>query len=297
MKLWPDTIFAELCGLPTVLVEACRLKFYRKPGHYIILLLLVCCPVYADDGTSSDQGNSNITSEAWHTLSDDYREFYSLSRLKRMGLVFFSGAIFANTNIDQYIQDHYQDDVRSSTTDDVADVVKNFGEYKYLIPVTVATALMDNMLEDTTYNRSVGRWGKRMMRSYVLGTPLLLFMQTINGASRPSEDRGSSWRPFSFDDVNGISTHAFVGAVPFLAMASMSDENVYLKSFFYLASTACAWSRINDNAHYFSQAALGWYIAWEATDTVHERENKEKNLAVRPMLLNDGYGISLSMQW
>lgn len=285
-----------------------------KSVYLIVLIMLVSVAAHAADGPSSktskkrqprrtsnsrqvNRESSSFTTEAWNTLLDDYMEFYSLNRLKRMGLVFASGAIVANTNIDEYIQKKYQTNIRSSTTDDIADVVKNFGEYKYLIPVTVAAALMDNVFEDTAYNRTVGRWGKRMMRSYVVGTPLLLTLQTINGASRPSEGMGSNWHPFSFDDVNGLSTHAFIGAVPFLTMAGMSDDNLYLKSLFYLASTACAWSRINDNAHYFSQAGLGWYIAWESTDAILDRENEEKKLAVRPMILGDGYGISINMQW
>jgi hypothetical protein len=289
-------------------------RSYLKSIYLIFLILLVSVAAHAADGPSSktskkretrrtsnsrlhNRNSSSFTKEAWDTLSDDYMEFYTLNRLKRMGLVFGSGAIVANTNIDEYIQKKYQTNIRSSTTDDVADVVKNFGEYKYLIPVTVAAALMDNVFEDTAYNRTVGRWGKRMMRSYLLGTPLLLTLQPIIGASRPSEGMGSNWHPFSFDDVNGISTHAFIGAVPFLTMAGMSDDNLYLKSFFYLASTACAWSRINDNAHYFSQAGLGWYLAWESTDAILDRENEEKNLAVSPMFLGDGYGISINMQW
>jgi hypothetical protein len=290
-------------------VRSCLTQVYL-----IVLILLVSVAAHAADVPSSktskkrqtrrasnsrllNRNSSNFTTEAWNTLSDDYMEFYSLNRLKRMGLVFASGAIVANTNIDEYIQKKYQTNIRSSTTDDIADVVKDFGEYKYLIPVTVAAALIDNVFEDTAYNRTVGRWGKRMMRSYLVGTPLLLTLQPIIGASRPSEGMGSNWHPFSFDDVNGISTHAFIGAVPFLTMAGMSDDNLYLKSFFYLASTACAWSRINDNAHYFSQAALGWYLAWESTDAILDRENEEKKLTVRPMFLGDGYGISINMQW
>jgi hypothetical protein len=290
-------------------VRSCLTQVYL-----IVLILLVSVAAHAADGPSSktskkrqthrasnsrlvNRNSSNFSSDAWNTLSDDYMEFYSRNRLKRMGLVFASGAIIANSNIDEYIQKKYQTNIRSSTTDDIADVVKDFGEYKYLIPVTVAAALIDNVFEDTAYNRTVGRWGKRMMRSYLVGTPLLLTLQPIIGASRPSEGMGSNWHPFSFDDVNGISTHAFIGAVPFLTMAGMSDDNLYLKSFFYLASTACAWSRINDNAHYFSQAALGWYLAWESTDAILDRENEEKKLTVRPMFLGDGYGISINMQW
>ena len=76
----------------------------------------------------------------------------------------------------------------------------------------------------------------------------------------------------------------------------MNDDNRLLKYLFYGASTLTAVSRINDNAHYLSQAALGWYLAWEATDTVADRD-KRNHLAFTPMPVNDGYGINVSMQW
>ena len=107
--------------------------------------------------------------------------------------------------------------------------------------------------------------------------------------------QGSDWHPFK--DSHGVSGHTFVGAVPFLVMAGMVDQNIWLKSFLYAASTAAGISRINDNAHYLSQVALGWYLAWESSDTVLDRENREKNYAVQPMMLKDGYGINVSMTW
>ena len=267
------------------------------PGVACLLLILMlnAGTVHADRGSVLNHKFLNISSVAVDTVVDDYKEFYSVTRLKRMGIVLGGGAVMAHTNVDQLFQKWSQSDVRSGGTNDAARVVKNFGEYRYLLPATLATAFIDNLFEGTAYNRTVGRWGKRTARAYLLGTPLLWASQSLIGASRPEEHRGSKWRPFQ--DSNGVSGHAYVGAVPFLVMAGMSDDNRVLKSLFYAASTMTAISRINDNAHYLSQAALGWYLAWEAADTVLDRENREKSYAIRPMAVDDGYGISVGLNW
>ena len=69
-----------------------------------------------------------------------------------------------------------------------------------------------------------------------------------------------------------------------------------LKYIFYTTSTLTAFSRVNDDAHYFSQTALGQYIAWEVSDAFFDRENK-KRYDMFPMAVHDGYGINIGMQW
>lgn len=271
------------------------MKRYSWTACLILSLFFTSATVHADDDSILNKKILNISSVALDTVVNDYREFYSVNRLKRMGITLGAGAVMAHTNTDQLFQKWYQTEIRTGGTDDFSRAAKHFGEYRYLLPATLATALIDNIFEGTVYNRTVGRWGKRAMRAYLLGTPVLWASQSLTGASRPEEHRGSNWRPFQ--DVNGVSGHAYVGAVPFLVMAGMADKNRVLKTLFYAASTMTAFSRINDDAHYFSQAALGWYLAWEAADTVLDRENREKSYAVRPMAVEDGYGISVGMRW
>ena len=120
-------------------------------------------------------------------------------------------------------------------------------------------------------------------------------MQRATGASRPDKsDDGSRWKPFN--DSNGVSGHAFIGAVPFLGAARMSSNRL-LRYGLYVASTLTAWSRINDNDHYTSQAILGWHLAWEAVKAVSESNENNKELKVYPLLLNDGVGIQVSKQF
>jgi len=118
------------------------------------------------------------------------------------------------------------------------------------------------------------------------GPPALLWQHAI-GASRPDED-DSRWRPF--EDNNGVSGHSFMGAVPFIAAAKMA-ENPSIRYSLYLGSMLCGWSRINDDRHYLSQAALGWWIAYLSVSCGERSEEREKDLIIRPHPVPGGIGI------
>ena len=234
--------------------------------------------------------------DLWNTVKSDYDEFYSSDRFIRMGIIFAGGAVMANTDIDQNFQDDYQNNTRSSQTDDYAVTAKLFGEGKYLIPFSIITSYASEYLSGST-ETAMGTWGQRTARAYFVGGPTVLATQILTGASRPAEaPYKSDWKPFN--DANGVSGHAFVGSVPFLTIAYMNEDNAFIKYSAYFASTFAAISRINDDAHYLSQAMLGWYLGWESVDAVYSVDSKKKNnLHVQPIIKDDGYGIHVSMRW
>ncbi len=53
----------------------------------------------------------------------------------------------------------------------------------------------------------------------------------------------------------------------FIDAAKMTD-NCWLKTGLYACSVLPAWSRINDDAHFPSQAFLGWWMAYCAATAV-----------------------------
>jgi hypothetical protein len=226
------------------------------------------------------------------TVRQDYEDLYlSPSHLIHLGVAFGAGAIVANTNMDRQMQDWYQDHLRTKAGDRVSDVAKIFGQGQYLIPVSVAAALLGDRLSPDS---PVGTWGERTTRGYLTGGSALLATQWLTGGSRP--DEGSShWRPFH--DDNGVSGHAFIGAVPFLTAGRMCEENPLARYALYAASALPALSRINDSAHYPSQALLGWFLAWEATGAIAQRERGDRRLSVAPLVVDDAYGFALCVQW
>jgi len=173
-------------------------------------------------------------------------------------------------------------------------VGKVLGTGQYLIPVSVAAALFGNRLSSDEGASPVGTWGQRATRAYLTGGPALLATQWLTGGSRP--DEGSShWRPFH--DDNGVSGHSFIGAVPFLTAARMCEENPLARYLLYAASALPALSRVNDNAHYPSQAFLGWFLAWEATGAIAQENRSDRHVSLAPTIIGDAGGLALCIRW
>jgi len=229
------------------------------------------------------------------TVTQDYEHLYlSPSRWLQFGIAFGAGAVVANTNMDGSIQDWYQEDIRSDDSDRVSEVAKAFGEGLYVIPISIAAAVFGDKLSSGAETSLVGTWGRRATRAYLAGGPAVLLMQLATGGSRPNED-DSHWRPFQ--DNNGVSGHAFVGAVPFLTAGRMCEDNPLARYALYAASALPALSRVNDNAHYPSQAFLGWFLAWEATSAVLQTDRGSRSISLAPMITDDAYGLALCIQW
>ena len=223
------------------------------------------------------------------TIAQDYANFYSSDRLSRLGLGFAAMAVVANTSIDRDLQDGYQERYRSNRTDDFSVLAKTLGEGSYLIPIAAAAGALHYF----DASSSVGRWGLNTLRAYATGLPPMWAMQVATGASRPNEGSGSSrWKPFN--DSNGVSGHAFVGAVPFLTIARMSDPGA-VKYAAYVASGLAAWSRVNDDAHFTSQAALGWFMAYESVGAISN--TNERRLVALPVVGKNYYGFMIGKQW
>ena len=119
----------------------------------------------------------------------------------------------------------------------------------------------------------------------------MLALQVLTGGGRPSESPESSqWQPLH--DNNGVSGHSFMGAIPFLSAAKMTD-NIWVKGTLYAVSTLPGLSRVNDDDHYFSQAFLGWYLALLAESAVDRTDQRQENhhLFVYPQ--EGGFGVGV----
>lgn len=267
---------------------------------FLVALLIAPVPGRAEETHSLDLNLDTPASwtaavshrgyELWQTVISDHKNFYSLNNAALFAAGLSVAAVTANTAIDRDIRDWYQDSVRSGTTDNVANVVKNFGEWTYTVPAFFGVAVLGELTSKTEVGSLAGEWAERCLRITLLGAPPTGVFQVVLGSSRP--DEGSShWRPFH--DNNGVSGHAFIGAIPFLAAATMTDKP-YLKYPLYAASTLTALSRINDNEHYFSQALLGWWISFLAAKSVDNTAFQKRKIAITPALGPNTVGIVVS---
>jgi hypothetical protein len=231
--------------------------------------------------------------EIKHIVCEDYKNFYSGENLGKLTIGIAVAGALANTSADRRIQDWYQESLRSKETDSFSRSVKPFGEGMIIVPVYVGAALLGELTRSKKLGSTTGEWGRKSLRTLSLGAPLLLLLQKALGASRP-EEANSHWHPFQGD--NSVSGHSFMGAIPFITAAKMTN-NPYLGHCLYLASVLCGLSRINDDAHYLSQATLGWWMAYLAATSVQKTETSKQQVVITPDLNPNRVGMVVALRF
>jgi len=236
----------------------------------------------------------SLYDRALSNVDSDFKHYFCRGTLRDMALAVSFGSVLANTELDESFDDWYQDDVRSSGTDGFVRFWKPLGEGRLMIPAFVGLGLLGCLSENRPVFDTAGELGGRISRSYLIGAPPMLFMQFVLGASRPGETRfGSHWKPF--DDDNSVSGHTFIGAVPLITVAQMTD-NPWVKSCLYVCSTFTGWSRINDHKHYLSQVGLGWWMAYMSCRAVNQTECEDQCLTFSPVVTPEMAGFAMMYQ-
>lgn len=230
-------------------------------------------------------------------IGNDFKAFYNSDTLLLYSGLLVAGGAMANSSVDRSMRDFLDDNLANTPSDEYAEFAHEhrlLGDGYMLIPAYALVGWAGkNLSEDPVVNQ-VGEWSERSMRAIVVATPTLLIGQFVTGGSRPGEtDHGSSWRPFQ--DNNGISGHAFMGAIPLLTAARMTDSKP-LKYSLIAASTIPGLSRITDDAHYPSQVLLGWSLAFLATAAVDSVENPKRRFQVSPLATPEIVGIQISFR-
>ena len=258
----------------------------KRRFHRICILVFLIFPFYLVASGNSKVGFINNIKK---TISTDYLNFYSPKNLKYLLGGFFLAGISANTNVDRDIRDWYQQSIRNNTTDQFSKVVKPIGNIYKPLSIYAGFTLLGNITKNTTLGATAYEIGSKSLRAIIVGAPMVGILQYGLGASRPYEG-SSKWHPFN--DTNSVSGHAFMGAVPFLTISKMVQPK-YLKMFFYIGSFATGFSRINDNKHYFSQVAFGWWIAFLSVNSVDI--SQKSKIEIDPVYFGNGCRIRLCL--
>ncbi len=222
----------------------------------------------------------------------DHKNFYSAESLTLLGGGLVVGGAIANSSADQSLQHIFQSAVLNANSDDWFESMhasKELGNGVYTLPVFATAWSLGELLPDSQVAQLGGQWGERSIRGFLVGAPPLIALQQLTGGSRPTETAESAeWHPFT--DNNGISGHSFMGSLPFITAAKMSD-GATLKATFYAASAIAPLSRVNDNAHYPSQVALGWWMAYLAASAVEATERPSSQWKFFPYSTGESTGI------
>jgi hypothetical protein len=224
----------------------------------------------------------------------DYANYYRLCTLGQFMVILAPAAVFANSDYDADVGNWYQAHVRSAGTDRASNFIRPLGNGFYTIPFYVSAKFLGEYFEDQPGMALLGEFGDRTSRALMVGAPPFLALQYLAGGGRPSVYADESyWRPFR--GSHGASGHAFMGAVPFLTLAGMTDDPL-AKTIFYACSPWTGFTRINDNVHYVSQVWLGWWMALLATEAVYDTEKEKGPLTITPVVTPEMTGIGFTYQ-
>ncbi len=237
--------------------------------------------------------DNGAISRSIEAVKSDFGNFYlDRANLTKLGIGVAGGAVFANTGMDLYIRNKYQDDLRSKGTDDATKIFNISGTALALVivPAYIGTYGAGLLL----HNPTMEEWAQKSFRATVVGGPALLFLATATGGDRPTEG-DSHWKPFQ--NFHGVSGHAYIGGIPFITAAKMS-ENPYQKAIFYGLSTLPGLSRINDDRHYFSQVAMGWFLAYLSCAAVEKgNDRQEGRVDVQFTAIPKGIAITVKKRY
>jgi hypothetical protein len=240
----------------------------------------------------SDMGNLP------RVIQRDYANYLSRESVLGLTLGLGVGAAIANSRADSEMFRGYQSwarDPDQRTTSDAIHSTKVFGEGKVMLPIYVGTWGASYLFDSPALLEPMGEWGSKSVRGFLVGAPSLMAFQWITGASRPWETtHGSEWKFLA--DNNGVSGHGFMGALPFLTAAKMSDR-VAIKTLCFAGSTLTPLSRINDSDHFPSQAILGWWFAYLAATAVDVTDHPDRKWRVFPIANATESGMAAEFKW
>jgi hypothetical protein len=266
----------------------------RRVIPYVFLVAAVLLIPSVGQTQAGDDRPSPLESFGEDVISD-FRRHYSLRPLGKVAIGLGITGVIANTNADDSIQDFFNEDLAGDAGDDLADVFDSVGDVAhplYSFPIYLGAMWFGGYNSD---NESViAKWGANSMRAVLVGAPEVVIISNVIGGNRPEKGE-SGWHPF--DDDNGVSGHAFLGAVPIIT-AARQTTNRWLKYTLYATSTLPGLARVYDDKHYFSQALLGWWIAYLSAETIeHTNIGHQSDMQITPVAYVDGGGVQLAFEF
>ncbi|HWA99481.1 MAG TPA: hypothetical protein VG713_13355 [Pirellulales bacterium] len=223
----------------------------------------------------------------------DYANYYSIGNLLGLTAAFGIGAAMANTEADARLYASYQEHIGHQSW--LHSDFKVFGNGGIVLPAMAGAFGAGLLFENRPAGGVIEEFGERGVRAALVGGPSMLLMQYVTGAGRPGEHPwGSQWKPFS--DNTGVSGDAFIGGVLFMSAAKMTDRPV-MKTGFYALSVLPALGRVNDGAHYPSEAFLGLCMAFAAVTAVDKSYRGDTSSFVVPWALGSAQGLGFEFKY
>lgn len=222
-------------------------------------------------------------------VRNDYLSAYRAAELRKLLVPLAAAGTLANTRADRSIREHWQANVRGELSNELGRIfleVGDAGQNKISLPFYTLTMLAADYSGVEAEDHPVATWAARSARANLVGGPQAWVLTYALGSHRPGVGE-SDWAPWR--DNDGVSGHAFYGAVPLLTAGHMAEHPGWRYTL-YALSVLPAVSRINNDQHYSSQVVMGWSIAWLSTRRI-ARDEEAAPLAAYPL---PGGGVLLS---
>ena len=187
-------------------------------------------------------------------------------------------ASLADRSVNDWIQDH-----RTPQSDDVANVFRYGGEPVVALGIPGAIVLAGTIAGRDDVQRS----GGRVLLSVVAAEVTTIALKATAGRYRPAEtDDPYIFKPFSGHDSfpSGHTTMAFA------LSTSLSHEihNGWASAALFTVATGTAWSRLNDERHWFSDVLGGAAVGITAATIVNRHP---------PRFLAEPNGRGVRLEW
>lgn len=248
-----------------------------------MLPLLLSCGCASLDTRNPDSAFERFAAD----VGADYRHAYQAEQLTDLFVPLAVAGSFANSNLDRSIRDRWQNDIRGETSNDIGRIfleVGDAGQNKISLPAYTLTMLAGGYTGVESRDNAAATWAARSARANLLGGPQAWALTYALGSHRPDVGE-SDWNPWN--DNDGVSGHAFYGAVPLLTAGHMSESPGWRYTW-YTLSVLPALSRINNNQHYTSQVIMGWSVAWLTTRNIAAGSRARRQWQVTLLPLEDG---------
>jgi hypothetical protein len=156
------------------------------------------------------------------------------------------------TSLDDELQGFVRDN-RSGTSNDISAVTRQMGQPE--VYATVGLGIITTGL--IAGDRDVKEAGLRITKSLAMAGVVVTVAKFMAGRSRPSRfgSQANDFSPFS-GNTSAPSGHS---AMAFALAASLGEElhNPWASVGLYTLAAGTAWSRVNDDVHWFSDVVAG----------------------------------------
>lgn len=227
-------------------------------------------------------------------IPQDYRNMYCSWNIVAIGAAIAIAAPLANTSEDEHFRAWYQHHATGGASDHWANEGRRFGNYWIVVPVVLGASYGGRLVPETVAGDTLADWGDRSIRGLIVGAPAVAILQVGLGTARPGPVDGSAWNPGHGHQA--VATEGFVGAVPFLAAASMT-KNRPLRWAFIGGSFIATWANLHSDSRYLSQSLLGWSVGAVAAYSVCQTETRNHQLELAPIAVPKGMGVGLKVSY